>query len=835
MFSESLQKLILAQAQRDLENLNRAKQNREEQILKENSELVNMLSSMRTSDRKPRFNKDEIKYIILKCAKSRNPRNYDFILTAKNKDGTYRFKANEIESLIDSFNELPPTFYILKNMENPDGNYRFNGSDLIALVKSFKAHHDASEALVDMKNPDGTYALNCNDIERLAPLYDRHKDEITDLINIKNNKGKCRFQGYQIAMLLPIAKECKEEIEELAQMKNKKGENLFEASAIEAIAPCLKKYPFQVRTLFYAKDKKFQPLFSASDIKYLAPIAGENLNEIFKLINMKDESGEKRFNAYQIQAIAPFAKDNYDKIEFLDNIRTYEKSIFGGQLIETPIFNYVNIATILPTFEERKKDIEKFLKEIDPNFDVNHKGVQILNNKYQIEAKKLQNNAGYVLKATKSSKTTPPVIKEIVLDENGNLLKSTTCEYEGKSYLNKEFETWYYQGNSTILINYNDPHNKNDINFQIEIINDENNSPSEIIYTKKSDKLTGAFETTRYILSDYPEDFDILYAIKTGVADEIIEQRGYPKGEKLSKVETFGAFSAYSERYQKDGITTKRSYSFKVDDFNQPIYKKYSYKIKDENNNTLTSIKRTWQKNSPNSTTTVVNGKKYQANFDDENMAIEIIDDLGNITKFSIEDKTVDIETYFSRLGFLGADEYNYIKHKFGNKFNMQKAFYEFCKTLGADTLLVFAKNVKGYYVVGTGSGVTRSKILSIELDEGTMAHELAHTLDFNTDDKKVRSGVISSNKELIEIYNKEMGEFKKNYPHLAQEFVDYFSQEGGGSFGTGLSEFVAEVNMLSTTYNLNAPTLNTRSQYLVRNFPLTIAKIISLLKENQP
>ncbi len=834
MFNESLQKLILAQAQKDLENLNRAKRNREEQILKENSKLVSMLSDMRISDGKPRFNKDEIKYIVLKCAKSRNPRNFDFILTAKNKDGSYRFKANEIEGLIDSFSEFPPTFYILKNMENPDGSYRFDGSDLIALVKSFKAHHDASEALVDIKNPDGTYALNCKDIERLAPLYDKYKDEITDLINIKDNKSKCRFQGYQIAMLLPIAKECKEQIEELAQMKNKKGENLFEASAIEIIAPCLKKYPFQIRTLFHAKDKNFQPLFSASDINYLAPIAGENLDEIFKLINMKDENGEKRFSSYQIRAIAPFAKNNYDKIEFLDNIRTYEKSIFGGRLIETPIFNYIDIATILPTFEERKKDIEKFLKEIDPNFDINHKGTQILNNEYQIEAKKLQNDAGHVLKATKSSKTTPPVIKEIVLDENGNLSRSTTCEYGGNNRQDTEFETWYYHGNSTILINYNDPHNKNDINFQIEIINDENNSPSEILYTKKSAKLTGAFETTRYILSDYPQDFDILYAIKTGVADEIIEQKGYPKGEKLSKVETFGSFSAYSERYQKNGITTKRSYSFKVDEFNQPIYKKYSYKIKDEENNTLASIKRTWQKKSPNSTITVVNGKKYQANFDDENMAIEIVDDTGNITKFSIEDKTVDIETYFSRLGFFGADDYNYIKHKFGNKFNMQKAFYEFCKTLGADTLLVFAKNIKGYYVTGSNSGVTRNKILSIELDEGTMAHELAHTIDFNTIDEKIRSGVISSNKELIEIYNKEMSEFKKKYPHLAQDFISYFSQENGISFGTGLSEFVAEVNMISTTYNFNTPTLHTRSQYLVRNFPLTIAKIISLLKESQ-
>lgn len=833
MFSESLQKFIAAQAQKDLENLKRAKQNKEEQILKENSELVDMLSNMRTSDKKPRFNKDEIKYIVLKCAKSRNSRSFDFILNAKNQDGTYRFKANEIEGLIDAFSELPPTFYILKNMENPDGNYRFNGSDLIALVKSFKAYHDASEALVDIKNPDGTYALNCKDIECLAPSYDKYEKEILDLISIKTNKGECRFEGYEIIALLQVVKECKAQIEELAQIKNKRGENFFAASSISVIAPCLKEYPFQVRTLIYAKDKKFQPLFSASDIKYLAPVAGENLNEIFKLINMKDENGENRFTAYQIAKIAPIAKDNFDEIEFLDNIRCNEKSIIDGRPLSTPIFSYMDIARILPTFKERKCDIERFLKEIDPNFDINHKEIQTINNKYQIETANLQNDAGYILKAKQASKTTPPVIKEIVLDENGNLLKSTTCEYEGANYQDTEFETWYYQGNSTILINYNDPYDKNDINFQIEIINDENNSPSEILYTKKSNKLYGAFETTRYVLSNYPEDFDILYAIKTGVADEIIEQKGYPKGEKLSKVENYGAFSAYSEKYQKNGITTKRSYSFKVDEFNQPIYKKYSYKIKDEDNNTLASIKRTWQKNSSNSTTTVVNGKKYQANFDDENMAIEIIDDSGNITKFSIEDKTIDIDTYFNTLGIFGKDDLDYIKHKFQNKLNMQKAFYEFCKTLSADTLLVFAKNVDKYYITGSYSGITRNKILSTELDEGTMAHELAHAIDFKSCDKKSKSGVISSNKELIEIYNKEMVEFKKNYPHLAQDFIDYFSQQGGGLSGTGLSELVAEVNMLTTTYNFNTPTLLTRSQYLVRNFPLTIAKIINLLQSN--
>ena len=62
----------------------------------------------------------------------------------------------------------------------------------------------------------------------------------------------------------------------------------------------------------------------------------------------------------------------------------------------------------------------------------------------------------------------------------------------------------------------------------MEILNDENNEPNHIIVTKPSNKIIGTFDVTKYNLSDYPEDMDILKAIR----DNTITN-----GEKLSYTE----------------------------------------------------------------------------------------------------------------------------------------------------------------------------------------------------------------------------------------------------------------------------------------------------------
>ena len=64
----------------------------------------------------------------------------------------------------------------------------------------------------------------------------------------------------------------------------------------------------------------------------------------------------------------------------------------------------------------------------------------------------------------------------------------------------------------------------------------------------------------------------------------------------------------------------------------------------------------------------------------------------------------------------------------------------------------------------------------------------------------------------------------------MEQNIIEYFSQTGGGLLNSGLSELVAETNMLVSTYGHSTSTVQTRAQYLVKYFPKTLAKIAELL-----
>ena len=106
--------------------------------------------------------------------------------------------------------------------------------------------------------------------------------------------------------------------------------------------------------------------------------------------------------------------------------------------------------------------------------------------------------------------------------------------------------------------------------------------------------------------------------------------------------------------------------------------------------------------------------------------------------------------------------------------------------------------------------------------------HEMGHYID--TEKESEKYGIISQNKELKEIYNQELANFKKNSTVRQQEFVDYFI---GGIPKNARAETMAESTMI-----LSTPYSSRRSLYLQQHFPRTIAKIAeltkSVLSENQ-
>ena len=122
-----------------------------------------------------------------------------------------------------------------------------------------------------------------------------------------------------------------------------------------------------------------------------------------------------------------------------------------------------------------------------------------------------------------------------------------------------------------------------------------------------------------------------------------------------------------------------------------------------------------------------------------------------------------------------------------------------------------------------------------------SLTHEFGHLIDCQ------KEHPISQNKELINIYIEEYERFKKIKPKSIEEIIiRYFTPTGGtlslyknssiyekikeANTMTGLSEIIAETNALLYSYGSRNEAFNSRTNYLIRFFPKTIAKAASLL-----
>ena len=107
-------------------------------------------------------------------------------------------------------------------------------------------------------------------------------------------------------------------------------------------------------------------------------------------------------------------------------------------------------------------------------------------------------------------------------------------------YEDKKITSWVQNGKKSVYfdcqkVDYKNQHIRK-VDSIIEIINDENNEPNHIIVTKPSAILSGLLETTKYQLSNYPQDLDLIELIKTNKLDSTIEELNLPKGEKIVKL-----------------------------------------------------------------------------------------------------------------------------------------------------------------------------------------------------------------------------------------------------------------------------------------------------------
>ncbi|MBQ4647438.1 MAG: hypothetical protein IJB79_08835 [Candidatus Gastranaerophilales bacterium] len=434
---------------------------------------------------------------------------------------------------------------------------------------------------------------------------------------------------------------------------------------------------------------------------------------------------------------------------------------------------------------------------------------------FDVHIVKLQNNAGYEIKAKTKNYIDDEFQTKIQFEYSIGANGEQRCARIEDYGIADGVMTRYKNSDNSILLREYDKKGK--LDESIELILNNDGEPIAIVHTKiDTENLQGVYKTVKYNLSDYPEDIDIIEAIKSGKISG---------GEILTEtIKNNDGSVTYKERYNVDNIETSRAYTQKLNENGEMLSSQYQYQIIDKNGGSLMQIERSWIKNSDGSTTTTINGKKYIANFDNASKTISITHENGQTTTIDLSKKQVG-ETLSKILAL--------IARKPDISTTGQEELWEFYKTLPADSLINLDKYIKKIGKVDNleSAYINIAHILMTGTETSILNHELGHSIDFSN--KKQ----FSKNQKLIDLYNEEMTSFKNNAPPEMQSIISYFSQNGGSQGAlniqrgdTGLNEFIAEVNSLLTTYGHKTDLISARAMYLTRYFPKTIAKIAELL-----
>lgn len=319
-----------------------------------------------------------------------------------------------------------------------------------------------------------------------------------------------------------------------------------------------------------------------------------------------------------------------------------------------------------------------------------------------------------------------------------------------------------------------------------------------VIHSKQSELLSGVFESTFYDISDFKVDLSSSFeAIDTDIENCVIN-----KGQPISTVvQNPDGSITYTESFQKDEMLIDRSYTERKDINGKMIYSSYEYKIKNEDDEApVMDITREFKRNDDGSVDNVINGNKYHIEYDDKNKVVTISSGEKQRRLFAK-----------NRLPYYSQD-----------------VLWNEIKNLQTDTLLDIFDRIKQWNYCIDSESVTNSYTRSFATgtNMSIILHELGHLL-------AEEEPSILDNENFVQTYGEEMQEFQDGIPYNEQEFVQYFSPRAGLMGANGDDEFVAETNVLLTTYGTTNYKIKTRTQFLEKYFPRTISLVAELLGKN--
>lgn len=299
---------------------------------------------------------------------------------------------------------------------------------------------------------------------------------------------------------------------------------------------------------------------------------------------------------------------------------------------------------------------------------------------------------------------------------------------------------------------------------------------------------------------------------------------------KTSKADD-GSITLEKHLVSLDGTKTEYRYTTDKDGMHKQMF----CQITDSDGKVLSTIDRTYDKESENVTYSSVNGNKFKSEKDGKSLTITDYT-TGKTTVMNEDDLKASTQ----------AKVYLYTRlPQFAKGMTNENVTAELFDTLPADTLLTLHSNITEIIPMNDdlmSVFMNLTDFLLCKTDNFVIGHELGHSkdalhlprdiksLDAETA-KKVRTTNVYADKEQFrKEYVAEKAAFIKEFPDFGEKFISYFIEPSERRPDQGREETVAESNAINGMQPEEPEILGMRTILLQRYFPRSIAELTKLM-----
>ena len=750
-----------------------------------------------------------------------------------------------------------------------DGNIipRFDNTELKKLVdlsKDNKFNIRFIKTLINcqMNNYDESIVprFNANDIEKLVKLANGNNSRlkfIKDLINdefVENDYKEITIQRFKASEIVKLVKLTDNNptkinfinklIKEEDNYSNCDYSPRFDASEIETLVNLTNNNPTQVDFINDLIDAKTQdyfdgdilPRFDAFEIEELINLSKNNsynLNLIKELMNEQfiNPFGNKvhRFIGDNIVELVKLSNDNPNHIEFIKDLISQQKIDSDGNTVSR--FDSDDIATLFNLLKKNpdNKNLIKdlvYLKQKNNNYILKIADIENILNFQKTNPELINNlvkNSSYNIFLKGISKNNIEIFKDntilnkivrqlnvnpITINTHKNYLNNSyQLEFEGNNekqifFINKNNNGFEYDGSET-------QKTRGDKTFVRREFQDGSHLVEEIGNIKfNNDLVPISLKKTQYNNKGIQVRSEVLIPSKDkpGTYTITVYERGLNQSMVRKPIGTVELYGSKNQGMKAKRIVASSDGTVTYHTIIQgPKGSGMKYEIKDKNGKILGTIERQYRKIDENHYTSSLNGQKYETEFIKGKIIVSKLDNNSN-----------KIETIK-----IGSD---ILDPKLKNLYKQLPGDYFFkINEIGLNKICLnkMLPNGSAYYYPKTNNILISNNLKN---NSFIFAHELGHAIDNNHNPRKIRQ-----NRQLINMYKKELANYKKITSDAEGKSIGYFTPEDKKSIP--IDEVIAEFYALTSgLINQDCESIQLRSVVLQQHFPRTCAKIIELM-----